>query len=90
MTRTDFDGVVADGLLIKRDMISDEILFAEPRDMQQGKIVVADLRGGETIYACNCFLIYGLFPAAQVSIHAKGVVFFGCFEGSIYSFFSGF
>ena len=34
-----------------------------------GKIVVADLRGEETIYACNRFLIYGLFPAAQVSIH---------------------
>jgi len=38
VTRTDFDGVVVDGLLIKRDMISDEILFAEPRDVQRGNI----------------------------------------------------
>ncbi len=38
VTRADFDGVVAGGLLIERDMINDEILFAEPRDVQQGKI----------------------------------------------------
>jgi hypothetical protein len=38
VTRTDFDGVVADGLLIKRDMISDEIFFAKPRDVQRGNI----------------------------------------------------
>jgi len=34
-----------------------------------GDIVVADLRGEEKIYACNRFLIYGLFPSAKVSIH---------------------
>lgn len=38
VTRADFDGVVAGGLLIERDMINDEIIFAEPREVQQGKI----------------------------------------------------
>jgi hypothetical protein len=38
VTRADFDGVVAGGLLIERDMINDDIIFAEPRDVQQGKI----------------------------------------------------
>lgn len=38
VTRADFDGVVAGGLLIERDMINDEILFAEPREVQQGQI----------------------------------------------------
>jgi len=33
-----------------------------------GDVVVADLRGEEKIYACNRFLIYGLFPSARVSI----------------------
>lgn len=40
VTRADFDGVVAGGLLIERDMISDEVVFAEPRDVQQGKIEI--------------------------------------------------
>lgn len=39
ITRADFDGVVSGGLLIELDMI-DEILFAEPKDMQDGKISV--------------------------------------------------
>ena len=34
-----------------------------------GNIVIADMRGEDDIYVCNRFLIYGLFPAAQVSIH---------------------
>ena len=34
-----------------------------------GNIVVADMRGEDPIYACNRFMLYGLFPAAQVSIH---------------------
>ena len=38
VTRADFDGIVAGGLLIERDMIDDDVLFAEPRDVQQGKI----------------------------------------------------
>ena len=38
VARADFDGVVAGGLLIERDMINDEILFAEPREVQQGQI----------------------------------------------------
>ncbi len=39
ITRADFDGVVSGGLLIELDMIS-EILFVEPKDMQDGKIAV--------------------------------------------------
>jgi len=39
VTRADFDGVVAGGLLIERDMIAD-VLFAEPKEMQDGKIAV--------------------------------------------------
>ncbi|MBC8445288.1 MAG: exopolyphosphatase, partial [Rhodospirillaceae bacterium] len=37
--RADFDGVVSGGLLIEKDLI-DEIFFAEPKDMQDGKIAV--------------------------------------------------
>lgn len=39
ITRADFDGVVSGGLLIELDMI-DDILFVEPKDMQDGKIAV--------------------------------------------------
>jgi hypothetical protein len=39
VTRADFDGVVAGGLLIELNMI-DEILFAEPKDMQDGKVEI--------------------------------------------------
>ncbi|MBL6933712.1 MAG: exopolyphosphatase, partial [Rhodospirillales bacterium] len=39
ITRADFDGVVSGGLLIELGLI-DEILFAEPKDMQDGKIPV--------------------------------------------------
>ena len=36
VTRTDFDGVVAGGLLIELDMVDqDDVRFAEPRDVQQ-------------------------------------------------------
>jgi nanoRNase/pAp phosphatase (c-di-AMP/oligoRNAs hydrolase) len=34
-----------------------------------GNLVVLDLRGEETIYAANRFLIYALFPECNVSIH---------------------
>lgn len=33
-------------------------------------VVVVDLRGEDTIYAGNRFMVYALFPAARVSIHA--------------------
>jgi len=39
VTRADFDGVVAGGLLIELGLI-DEILFAEPKEMQDGKIPI--------------------------------------------------
>ena len=39
VTRTDFDGVVAGGLLIELDMVDqDDVRFAEPRDVQQGRV----------------------------------------------------
>ncbi|MBC8267796.1 MAG: exopolyphosphatase [Rhodospirillaceae bacterium] len=41
ITRADFDGVVSGGLLIELDMIND-ILFVEPKDMQDGKIAVTE------------------------------------------------
>ena len=34
-----------------------------------GKVVVLDLRNEETIYAGNRFMIYALFPEAQISVH---------------------
>ena len=34
-----------------------------------GNVVVLDLRKAETIYAGNRFMIYALFPQAQISIH---------------------
>ncbi len=34
-----------------------------------GKVVVLDLRNEETIYAGNRFMIYALFPDAQISVH---------------------
>ena len=39
VTRADFDGVVAGGLLIELGLI-DEILFAEPKEMQDGKVPI--------------------------------------------------
>jgi len=39
VTRADFDGVVAGGLLIELGLI-DEVVFAEPKEMQDGKVAV--------------------------------------------------
>ena len=39
ITRADFDGVVSGGLLIGLDMV-DEIVIAEPKDMQDGNIAI--------------------------------------------------
>ena len=58
VARADFDGVVAGGLLIERDMINDEILFAEPREVQQGQInitgndVTTNLAYVEGVHMC--------------------------------------
>lgn len=41
VTRADFDGVVCGALFSELDMI-DDILFAEPSDMQQGRVPVSD------------------------------------------------
>jgi len=35
----------------------------------EGDVVIVDLRGEETIYAGNRFMIYALYPEARVSIH---------------------
>lgn len=34
-----------------------------------GDVIVVDLRGEDTIYAANRFLVYALYPQAKVSIH---------------------
>jgi nanoRNase/pAp phosphatase (c-di-AMP/oligoRNAs hydrolase) len=34
-----------------------------------GNLVVLDLRGEETIWACNRFMIYALYPKCNISIH---------------------
>ncbi|MBN1172984.1 MAG: exopolyphosphatase [Micromonosporaceae bacterium] len=34
-----------------------------------GDLVIVDLRGEETIYAGNRFMVYALFPEARVSVH---------------------
>ena len=36
---------------------------------QVGNLVVLDLRGEETIWAVNRFMVYALFPKANISIH---------------------
>lgn len=36
---------------------------------QYGNLVVLDLRGEDTIWAVNRFMIYALFPTANISIH---------------------
>lgn len=35
----------------------------------EGKVVVLDLRNEETIYTGNRFLIYAMFPKAEISVH---------------------
>lgn len=37
--------------------------------MVRGKVVVLDLRGEQTIWATNRFMVYALFPRCTVSIH---------------------
>ncbi len=44
VTRADFDGVVAGGLLIELDMVGDDVLFAEPREVQNGRV---DIKEGD-------------------------------------------
>lgn len=39
VTRADFDGIVCGALLMDRGLV-DEVLFAEPKDMQDGKVLV--------------------------------------------------
>jgi len=57
VTRADFDGVVSGGLLIEKDMI-DEVVFAEPKDMQDGNIpidgndITANLPYVEGVHLC--------------------------------------
>jgi nanoRNase/pAp phosphatase (c-di-AMP/oligoRNAs hydrolase) len=34
-----------------------------------GNLVVLDLREEETIYACNRFMIYALYPQCNISMH---------------------
>ena len=36
---------------------------------QHGNLVVLDLRREDPIYACNRFLLYALYPQANISIH---------------------
>jgi nanoRNase/pAp phosphatase (c-di-AMP/oligoRNAs hydrolase) len=36
---------------------------------QHGNLVVLDLRGEDTIWAVNRFMVYALFPSANISIH---------------------
>ena len=36
---------------------------------QHGNLVVLDLRNEEPIYACNRFMLYALYPNANISIH---------------------
>ena len=41
ISRADFDGIVAGGLLIEKDQIGiGDVVFAEPKDMQDGLIPV--------------------------------------------------
>ncbi|NQV56361.1 MAG: exopolyphosphatase [Rhodospirillales bacterium] len=42
VTRADFDGVVAGSLLIELEMVGRDVCFAEPRDVQQGRVDIGD------------------------------------------------
>ena len=59
ITRADFDGIVAGGLLIEKDLIGiGDVLFAEPKDMQDGLIpvtgndITTNLPYVEGVYLC--------------------------------------
>lgn len=58
VTRADFDGVVAGGLLIEQGLIGDEVLFVEPREVQGGQVditgrdITANLPYAENVHLC--------------------------------------
>lgn len=52
--------------LAQQDMAREQILRCST---VYNNLVVLDLRGEETIYATNRFLIYALFPQCDISIH---------------------
>jgi len=58
VTWADFDGVVAGGLLIEKGLVGDDIVFAEPREIQQGHMdvterdITANLPYSEKAYLC--------------------------------------
>ena len=54
VTRADFDGVVSGGLLLELGMI-DDVMFAEPRDMQAGMVAI-----GETDITTNLPYVDGV------------------------------
>lgn len=57
ITRADFDGVVCGGLLIEKGLI-DDVMFAEPRDVQHGRVAIGpgdittNLPYVETVHLC--------------------------------------
>ena len=57
VTRADFDGVVCGGLLIEMNLI-DDVMFAEPRDVQHGKVdigpddITTNLPYVENVHLC--------------------------------------
>lgn len=69
-----------DEVLVLPDIVERVKLYFEHADKAQaqirrcttvhGNLAVLDLRGEETIFAVNRFMIYALFPQANISIHA--------------------
>jgi nanoRNase/pAp phosphatase (c-di-AMP/oligoRNAs hydrolase) len=68
VTRSDFDGVVSAALLKDRDMI-DEILFVHPKDVQDGKIDIADRDIMTNLpYSPGCYMAFDHHSSETVRV----------------------
>ncbi|MDA8297799.1 MAG: exopolyphosphatase [Actinomycetota bacterium] len=60
---------VAERVLLYREQSARFIEQLRRCTRLEGEVAIVDLRGEETIYAGNRFMVYALFPSASVSVH---------------------
>lgn len=72
ITRADFDGVVCGALFNELEMI-DDIVFAEPNDMQQGRVPVPARTSAPTCRSSRAFTSVWTTTPARSSASAKGI-----------------